>query len=208
MLYNKNNLLVSNIASKDETRPVLTGVRFEEKATIATDGYKLMIVSTPPDDSIDDVSEIDGAITPVTTSTPVNIPSENVKQLSKSLPKKPILPWFSNTFFTSKDDEMVEMVTTDGINHQKHTTKAIVGDYPQYNAILPKDKPQAVVSLNVKILKQVIDTINQMDISDNANTIKISLQGELQPVSITTTTDQKQQVQAVIMPVRTKKETD
>lgn len=203
MFYNKNNFLVNKIASKDQSRPVLCATKFESEATVATDGYKLMICETPKDISSEDMGDLPSV---KDSNYNVVIPSEMVENVARALPKKPILPWLSNAYFTdTSDNSTVEMITTDGINTQKHTSKAIEDEYPKYNAIVPKGSSVASVNVNVKLLKQVVDVLCKMDL-DSSNTVKVNLYADLLPVSITTKTVQGQNVQALIMPIKVKTE--
>lgn len=198
MFYNKNNFLVSNIASKDNTRPILTGIKFETNATIATDGYKLMICETPKDISSEDLGDLPSV---KDNNYNVIIPKDMVDNVSRSLPKKPIFEWLKNAYFTNNSDNTsVEMITTDGVSTQKHTGKTIEGEYPKYSEVVPKGKPINSVRLNIKYLKQIVDTFAKMDIEDGC--INIQTYADLLPVSITAKTSQDQNVQAVIMPVK------
>lgn len=207
MFYNKNNLLVHKIASKDETRPVLTGVKFEPHQTVATDGYKLMMVEAPADNPEGDVG-VELGLTNFNDSYNPNIGRSDVERALKTIPKVKGLPWLSGVFLNENETEgRAELSVSDGSGLTKNTARPIEGDYPDYMSILPKGEPKARVALNVKILKQVVDTLCQMDIGD-ANIIRLEIREPLEPVSITAKTEQGQNVQTVIMPVRVKDETD
>lgn len=211
MMYNKNNLAIHRIASSDESRPILTGVRFESNATVATDGYKLMIVQTAPDSADQVVDGLDG-IRVKEGHDNVIIDRQTVAKIERELPKKPLFEWLKGTFFTAtSDDKVAELMTTDGVNHTKHIAKPIEGDYPDYNAIMPKGKPAIKVGFNAKMMKAIIDTFLAMSLPDSANTITLSLyandegiddQYSLKPISMTAKTNEGQNVQAVLMPVR------
>lgn len=199
MFYNNNNLLVGKIASKDESRPILNGVKFEPEATIATDGFKMLIVETPKDVEADDMGDL-----PSVNQSNYNvvIDKDTVENVRRSLPKKPILPWLKNAYFTDSSDDVAQMITTDGLSSQKHSAHVVEGDYPAYAAVIPSGSPLANTHVNVKFLKQLVDTLNQMDIEEN--TIQINVYADDMPVTITAKTEQDQNVQAVIMPVKVK----
>lgn len=212
MMYNKNNLAIHRIAGIDESRPVLAGVRFESNATVATDGYKLMIVETPKDSDDQAVDGLDG-IRIKQGHDNVVIDRNTVAKIERELPKKPLFEWLRGTFFTATSDSQVaELMTTDGVNHTKHIAKPIEGEYPDYAKIIPKDKPAVTVAVNSKLLKQIIDTFCAMDLRGTAHIIKIQLfdnhagidsPTSLMPMSITAETIEGQNVQAVLMPIRT-----
>lgn len=217
MLYNKNNLLVYKVAGNDDARPILEAVKFTPTGTIATDGYKLMIVQTPPDTDTEVFEGLDGLRPNDGNYSPI-IDRGTVEKVLKNLPAKVIgdFQWLKGTFFTAtSDNEVAELITTDGVNHTKHIAKPIQGDYPDYQKIMPKGKPDIEVGLSIHHLKGIIDTLKSMGLFDTAGTIKLGLyknEGEeagkpsLKPVSIEAMTDQGQKVQAVIMPVRLKEE--
>lgn len=200
MLYNKNNLVISALTSKDDTRPVLTGVLFQSEATIATDGYKMIMVETPKDDSVSDFNASDMPV-PIDSSKSTNIPKDTVDSIARSLPRKPILPWLSNAYFTEKSDDICQIVTTDGVNHQKHTVKPIEGQYPDVMKVFPDGPAVATVNLNIKHLKEVIDCLSKMDLQDS-KTVKIRVYADLKPVSFELKTKQGQRVQALLMPCK------
>ena len=210
MMYNKNNLAIHRIASADESRPVLTGVRFESNSTVATDGYKLMIVQTPPDDGSEAIEGLDGLHTQAGHYN-VNIDRKTIATIERDLPKKPMFEWLKGMFFTaSSDDKVAELMTTDGVNHTKHIAKPIEGEYPDYNAILPKGKPSQSVAFNVKQMKGLIDTFNAMNLESTAGVIKLDLYANtdsdsptsLKAMQFTAKTSEGQNIQAVLMPVR------
>jgi len=206
MFYNKNNLLVHKIASRDNTRPVLSAVKFEPNQTVATDGYKLMMVQTPPDNPTGDVGDEIGLPAIYNENYSPILDRVDVERAIKAMPK-PIkhLEWLNGVFLTENTKEQrAELSTHEGSGLSKQTAKPIEGEYPDFMSILPKGEPKARVAVNVKILKQIVDTINMMDVP--ANIIHIEVREPLEPVSISCKTEQKQQVQAVIMPVRVKEE--
>ncbi|MEK6897596.1 MAG: hypothetical protein AABW93_03645 [Nanoarchaeota archaeon] len=61
MLYNEYNLLVAKIASKSEMKPEIAGVFFKNNLTAATDGFRLLEITTPVGIKPEEFPVVDGA---------------------------------------------------------------------------------------------------------------------------------------------------
>src|SRR3990167_9580767 len=78
MIYNSLNLEAAKFAAKENHRPELACIFFKDKATIATDGYKLVEISTPLATSEEFI--VNGK-TPMAGCEPFLLPAGEVKAI-------------------------------------------------------------------------------------------------------------------------------
>src|SRR5215472_10038901 len=137
MLVNAANLLVSELASTDDTRLNLTGLYVCPLATVATDGHALGAVTTPPVDARDfpQVDGLDaGAMPP-----PAIVPKAAVTQALKAIPKKAAKrhPILAHVAIDGQNGTR-RLVTTDLESTTPVETKTLEGsDFPDWQAIMP-----------------------------------------------------------------------
>ena len=204
MLFNKNNFTIQNILSSSDVlnRPVISGLRIEESRTIATDSYKLLTVDKPKAD-VNDFPE-HKSYKPAKFLKPCIIPAKIAKETEAKLNKIPaegvsILKHALIGNQTTADQ--VELITTDLESADRTITKKIEGDYPKIDSIIPKSKPKATILLGLDNLKSLIDTLKKMSIED-PKSLKISLYGKDRPLLIEATTEEKQKITGLIMPLK------
>lgn len=208
MIFDKNNLVIADICAKDESRPEISGVLFKKDRTIATDSYTLIEVKNNEDRAsvmIKNLPEL-----PDKANLLVNfakkgyiIPVNSVKKILSNLPAKQDLPALEVCrFIQPKDLETSVIATYDTEKADVVMTKNIVGDYPSVNSILDpaKNYPLKVI-VDIKKLKQVVDVIAKMNLSE-AGDVEILIKGEFDPFVIKAKTENRQEVHALVMPIR------
>ena len=80
-MYNKNNLAVAAIASKSSIKPELASVLFTKDATVATDSFKLVEISTPSGLDYENYPTVNGK--DINPADNVMIPAKHLKSVKK-----------------------------------------------------------------------------------------------------------------------------
>jgi DNA polymerase III sliding clamp (beta) subunit (PCNA family) len=182
-MYNKNNLAVANIASKSSIKPELASVLFEKDATVATDSFKLVRITTPKDLNFDDYPTDNGkSFKPVDG---VMLKANHVKtvkppKLTPALKKS--IPELDTVVVNDLDDDAVEFVTTDCEVMDKKRVFKVNGTYPKYEQVIPKTEPTAAVMINVDHLLQTLQVLK--NVTDGFGTLELEVRGVHEPVII------------------------
>ena len=206
MLFNKNNLLVADVASKEKARPEITGVLFKKDRTVATDSYILMEVKNPDNfnKEVNDFPETPDKSKPLAnfSKTGYIIPANSVKKVLSNLPVKPNLPILNNALFVQpKTPDNSNIVTTDLAKADIVSVKNIDGNFPNYKQIIPNETGRKRVTINVEYLSRITGLISKMNLNTD-KAVDIYVGGEEKPVMIKTRTKENQDVTAIIMPIR------
>jgi hypothetical protein len=202
MLYNKNNFAVSKVASKEESRPYnINCVRFEKGKTIATDGHRLVIMTTPEDMSVDDFPVIPNSKGQMITDLNggVSLPVESIKEFKFNKPNKG-MPILNCTVLTRNgNDKFITINHTDLETTRQSECRVIESNFVDYNQVLPKTAPIAVIGLNAGYLKDICEIAQGLQGKDAA--IKLSVYDKFHPQLIEC--DGAGQIMtAVIMPLQ------
>lgn len=208
-MFNKNNLLIHSIANKnDNGKIILQGVKFEKDKTVATDGYKLIEVKNP-DEMLDDkefpqINEDNKTIK--FNENGCIIPTKSIKKVLSNLTNKnPNLPILNNCIFLNSNKENSKIATTDLEQIDIVKVRNIIGDYPDCNEIIPKNidnKEYIKIIVNIKFLKEIIETISKMNLSSQNINLYLSSENKEKPIIIKTNTKEKQNITALLMPVK------
>lgn len=195
-MINKYNALCADfVGSRPQPEP-LTGVLVNDSVTVGTNAYTLLEVTKPvvsPEDL--PVPKIDG-LEEVAGSSEI-IPAEAIKSISGKLkankpPKS--LPVLSNAWKTATGYAVTDLTTSEQVAYQP-----IQGNFPDYKAIIPTDKPLLEITLNPEYLLKIAKAYKEAKTSQ----VKLSLYGELKPVKFTATIAETEQVMtALVMPIK------
>lgn len=149
-MLNKDHLSVFVTASKDDTRPVLTSVRFTSELIgtqniirmVSTDGYRLT------------EKTVEIAFKP--TWEELMIPASTIELVSKVLKKHHRVLISENEFkiMNVKDSQEGYLERTITIGG------TIEGNYPEYQSLIPKDEANYFLVVNKKYM---IDALKQFD---------------------------------------------
>jgi DNA polymerase III sliding clamp (beta) subunit (PCNA family) len=209
-IYNKNNLLIHEIASKDEGRPELTGVLFKKNRAVATDGYVLIEVKN--NENFANPNEYPALPNKRSIMTNFSkkgylLPAKSVKKALSNLneSENDRLEILNNCIFLNTRDENInEIATTDLENTNIVSTKSIDGEYPDTQKVIPQtDKGYSKTILDIRKLKQVIDVISKMDLPDFKTIELLTPEYDKdKPTIIKTTTTKEQKITGIIMPVK------
>ncbi len=190
MIYNKHNLDIAKIAHKD--RDPISGVMFSPDKTVATDGFRLIEVSTPNIDP-SDFPVIDGAVA-VKECDSFIVNAKTLKEIKITKVKN--VGIVNNVAIKEIADDRVDFMTTDLETNKVTTARKIKGDFPDYEQIVPKEDPIAEITLNGEYLAEMLSIMAKL--GGNENAVKIKFYGEGRPLLLESGDLQK--ARGLIMP--------
>src|ERR1041385_2805119 len=168
MLLIPKALQVVKAASKDETRFALCGIRIEpDGATVATNGHILARFrpTIHPDPKEFPAVEGCSAVDPDGAAlAPFTIPTDSVNALLKALPKQkgrvlPILNHIALDVAETNRNGHAVCATTDLENPQVIRPRKIDADFPTYENVYPKGKPQMVIGFSLAAFRDALETL-------------------------------------------------
>lgn len=178
-MINKNNLLVADFASQENSRYSLQDVHFTPKETMATNGHYLVRVTNVQNDNV------------VTSDR------------SFSLSAKDLLA------IKVKRGDGIELATngtgsswnlTTGVStyHLEETSN----QFPNVDAIMPKDAPAISIGLNPEYLAKLGKAFAAFQGDARQKTVKVSVWTPDKPIQIEATNSDGQTMTALLMPLR------
>ncbi len=194
MLFNKNNLKVARVASKDSNRVELSSVYFTKDKTVATDSYCLVEMTTPQGLDIKDFPVVDKKR--AIGFKPFMVKAESLKDIK--LPVKTNLPILENLAVSYSDNDIVKLYTTDLTSGNVKAIKKVQGQFPDYEKIFPKKKARLEFKMDAKLLKKVLEAVGDLN---KGNHITIKLYDINQAVVIEAE-NENQKARAMIMPIK------
>ncbi|MAG44537.1 hypothetical protein CL633_01475 [bacterium] len=212
MIFNKNNLLLHQLTSKNKTRPELGGVLFKKDKTVATDSYILGEVKNTEEytNDIKEYPQLSDKSSPMLNFSKKGyiIPAKAVKKIISNLAGiNAQIPILDNCIFTMpKTSDTSNIVSTDLEQVDAVTVKNIDSDYPNYGQIMPDEnvkKQYKYIRINRKKLKQLVDLVNQFDIKHKAiEDVKIGIKGDSDPLLLEIALTNDAQFTGLIMPIQ------
>jgi len=219
-LFNKKQLEHIKLASKDETRQVLCGLRIEGDSTVSTDGHRLMKVTWNKPRDIEDWPA--NGIKWTKKDKPFILPRSTVEKALRNIPKRPAYPILENVAIGLKDtngkgpDKFV-VQTSDLENTDNVEGKTVEGKYPDYKQIMPdyenliqeplslevnpNPAPQYIkVGLNARYLKEICTQLEKY--KDRSHMITLHVKEADSPVCITADDGEGTEAVAVVMPMK------
>lgn len=180
MLYNSLNLEVVKIASKSEMKPELAGVLFKNDRTVATDGFRLLEITTPTGVKPEDFPVVDGAAA-MRGCQPFIASAKSLKEIK--IPKvKNGLPILQNVAIKYLDDKRVEFLTTDLETAKITTARRVEGKFPDYEQIFPQGAPAAEVVINGELLAELLGIMAKL--GGITKSVKMKFYGKTKPVML------------------------
>ena len=195
MIYNKNNLAVAKIASKNKSRRSIAGVLFTPEKTVATDSFRLIEMSVPKDVKADAFPMPEGMKADNFVGSFV-IDAESLKGFT--LPNVSSMPILNNTVVSKQDEKSVDFFRKDLNNESFQTFRKVDEDYPEYEGIFPTGKPQAEISVNAKFLKDLVGILGNLD--KQSSKVRIAIYPNGKPMVITAKNNE-QEGRAMLMPI-------
>lgn len=200
-IIDKVILAACQIASKDDSRPVLSGIKFEKDRAVATDGFRLITV-TYPDQDPNDMPQLGER---VLNDEEVVLPAKNVEAALKRIPKNPNLPILNCAVIEKEKDGVVTITSTDLNSFSEEKVRKIDGTYPEYQKILDSTKAKEVTakfSVNAQLMSETLKAMaTALKYLGNATTVAVEVRGSNDPILITCESKERK-IEALVMPVR------
>lgn len=178
-MINKNNLLVADFASKENSRTSLLDVRFTPKETMATNGHYLVRVTNVQNDTI------------VTSDRSFSIPAKAIQAIKV------------------KKGDAVELATngtgsswnlTTGVStyHLEESTTT----FPNVDMIMPKDSPAMSIGFDPGYLAKLAKAFAAFQGDARQKSVKVSFWTPDKPIQIEAKNEDGQTMTALLMPMR------
>jgi DNA polymerase III sliding clamp (beta) subunit (PCNA family) len=195
MLYNKNNLAVAKIASKENSgRPELTGVFFTKDKTCATDGFRLLEISVPQDKLAKDFTL---GNCPIMLGTKPFIASAEMLKDKIKLKDNEVLA------IKHLHDNRIEFVPTDTYTppaiENVVPIRKIDATFPDYEKIFPKTSPIVEICVNAGYLAELLQVLGNLGGANKE--VKIKFHGGDNPIVLEAGT-LNQKGRGIIMPIK------
>ena len=203
-VWNKHNLLVKGVASRDQTRLVLNSVYFKNNKSMACDSFRFIEI-TASNEKVEDYPIVAGKKAIGIKNTLLTLQdAEKIK-----LPKSKNLPIINEAFvFLEEKEKKVTLGMTDlSISETKELT-TMEGEYPDIDSIKPKDESDHVsIHVNAKFLKEMLAIVEQFTASNEEGKrtieIKIKKDNATAPMIMKATNNNTgQELYGLLIPVR------
>lgn len=202
-MLNKRNFQVAEFCSKEESRYTLQGIQVTPNETVATDGHKLVWVSSAPFES-KSFPVVQG-MTACDTFTPFVLAKETASTVAKSIPKKTTIPVLTCAgicdALTPNEPSTRMIAVTDLQSPQVWQTVPLSGTFPNWQAVMPRwEKATSRITLNAEYLAQIAKFAAQFN--DRTHAVTLSFYGEDNAVRFDASDGEGQAMTAVCMPMR------
>jgi len=194
MIYNKNNLNVAKIVSKNKMRIEISGVLFTKDKTVATDSFRLIEISTPKGLNYNDFPFSKGEGIVSKGFEPFIADASDLKKIV--IPKKGSLPILHTTVIGSVRSEAVNFTTSDIESTDNVIVRKIKGEYPKYEEIIPTGKPLVTFTVNAEYLIGVLEVLGKLE---RGHKVEMKFYGETKPMVLEAGNEEIQKGRAVIM---------
>lgn len=193
MIYNSLNLEAVKFTASNDTRPALASVFFKRNATIGTDGYKLVEISTSL--KADEDSFVVNGKKQMAGCEPFLLTASEVKTIKLKEAKDKI----SGVGLGHLDNDKAELLIKDANGEGVRIIKRVNDKFPDYANLFPAGEPKAQVMLNSDYMAQVAELCGKLKTTTKGMTMKFY--GDDKPLVIEASNDE-QYIRALIMPIR------
>jgi hypothetical protein len=195
-MYNSINLEALKIASKNNYKPEIAGVIFTKDATIATDAFRLIKISTPKNGNIE---EFPANIKPLQEFKPFIIPADSLKAFKIAKTKNTrTIPLLENAVITEITPTTATLTSTDLDTINKKEFYTVEGEYPNWEQIMPTTEPIASFSINGDYLAELLTILTKLD--PGQKEVKVKFYGKNMPIKLDSG-NEFQTGMAIIMPI-------
>ena len=153
VLLNKHSLEIAKLAPKEESRYTLNALRVTEGETMVTNGHYLIRVENPKM-KVENFPTVAGDVPAVEVSE-LLIPTASALEVLKGIPKKDAIPVLNHAKVGKGEDGMIRMVTTDMDVHRPNATRAITGQFPNVDAVMPRSQ-KFTIGVNAEYLSKLL----------------------------------------------------
>jgi hypothetical protein len=202
MNLNRNNLLVSAMASKDTTRFNLNSIHLTSKYTEATNGHSFCRIDLPEQFDPEDVPAI------IKTDKAENF-QESILSLDglKNIKlTKSQLPVIDGQLYIDVDESnkngKVKVASTDLDNVFETNIAKLDCNYPDISFVLPKTPAKFRIGVSAKLLRDMADLIVKAKKGSQYETAILEFRSEVEPIMVLSETTEGQKITGLIMPMR------
>lgn len=204
-LLNRKSLRLAELAPKEESRYTLRALSVTDKETVVTDGHLLVRVTHPKVDA-GHFPTIPGFAAGKAFER-VLLPVDAAKDIAKAIPTKttiPILAHAALAVTTDADGAHLSVAVTDLDTHRVFSPKAMSGQYPNWQAVMPHEVPVFSISVDANLLLKLCKYVTEFKKDDNGPaTVRMSFTGPQNAVRLDAVSkDTQQGMTALLMPVR------
>lgn len=192
----KDIIKAAKFASTDKDRPILTAVKITDKGYAATDSYKLIMIKNKGAD-INDFPIVNNTEPVKEISKPLLIPAKDILAKLK-FPKNKNLSILEGGLLCNETDKLLSIATTDLETSNILQLHKVEGDFPEYQKIVPIDKPIASIKVNPTLLIECLEAFTD----EKENSVTIDLFGKYQPLIMTGADKTNDHIKALLMPKR------
>lgn len=191
MIYNSLNLEAIKFASESNYKPELACVFFKRDATIATDGYILVEISTPAKLQSEPFDV--GGKQAMSGCEPFLLPAGELKSI-KLKDKKGTM---SGVALAHLDNDKAELLIKNAGDESIKIIRREQGKYPDYANLFPTGAPVAEVMLNADYVAELAELCSKLK-SRSGMTLKFYADNK--PLVIEASNDE-QYIKALVMPI-------
>ncbi len=198
---------VADAASRDETRPVLSGVHVMETATgtviEATDGQRMIRATLSKEDSVkpEDYPVIPGFDSSANGASETNIPVDVWRKAFKAVPKPKHMPILGYLALTMEKTQST-LASTDLQAASITPVKPSEGMFPNVNTVIPKDKPVFSIAFDATLLADTLEALAVLS-DDIRPIVRLEFHGPEKAVRIVVChAKDSAQVESLVMPMR------
>lgn len=195
-MLNKNNFAVLAAANKKNWR--LSGVLIRPDLTAATDGHRLIIVTTPTAHKVADLPGIEGA-DPVDEFEPIFVDYATAMRLKKAVPANKNMEQLNHVAVCRMEaGKPVKFYANDLIAPQIIQALPLEEKFPDFQCAIPQGEPELSLTLNLEYLGSIVGALKSMGLVHAT----FQLFGVKRPVLVQEViSETNQKVTALIMPV-------
>ncbi len=159
-MLNKANLQIAEIAAKEQSRFQISGILVTPTETVATDGHRMICVTTPANPGVEHFPETPG-ITPTVDFEPFILGRKDCLSIMKRLPREPTIPILGNAVVSKGDGNGVTLAINDLETATTFKAEKIKGVYPNYKKSIPEESPEYRILFGcdflISVLRQIKD---------------------------------------------------
>jgi len=187
---------ITAFASDDPSRFVIQGIHYNATAGCveATNGRQLIRV---PVERSEDFPPVSGAFTP---ASDVIIPSAPYKKALAGIPRSKTLPIIENVALSAVNGSKVRLTTNDLDNENSVVAKAIEGNYPRLDLVIPTKPPVFTIALSAYELRIIADYFARH--SDATAAVTFQFTADTEPVRFAGTLASGKRATGVLIPCR------
>jgi DNA polymerase III sliding clamp (beta) subunit (PCNA family) len=193
---NKDLLIAAKFASKNPSRPVLTGVLVTNEKIVATDSFKLIEITHKSEDSAD-FPIVPGVKLVDQLESPVLLPAKDLLAKLK-FPAKVPLPILEGGALCNDSENNVGIVTSDLETSTTLQFKKIKGDYPDYTRVMPEKPAVQTILMDAQVLMDALQAFKD----DNTNLVELQFFTNLRPLMLVGKSKENENKKALVMPCK------